>query len=59
MAAEQDARLHRRFADCDCRAGDGPKSAEDERDRGQDPDAATCSERVAWHERVTGHGHST
>src|SRR6185369_29827 len=30
MTAEQDARLHRRFADRGCRAGDGPKGSEDE-----------------------------
>ena len=40
-------------------AGDGPKGGEDERDRGQDPGAATSGQGVAWHERVTGHGHST
>ena len=59
VTAEQDARLHRRSADRRCGAGDGPKGGEDERDRGQDPGAATSGRGVAWHERVTGHGHST
>ena len=59
MTAEQDARLHRRSADRRCGAGDGPKGGEDKRDRGQDPGAATSGQGVAWHERVTGHGHST
>ena len=59
VTAEQDASLHRRPADRRRGAGDRPEGREDERDRGDDPGSATRDRGVAWHERVTGHGHST
>ena len=60
MTAEQDARLHRRSPTA-AAAGPatGPRAVKTSAIAASDPDAATSGQGVAWHERVTGHGHST